>query len=82
MTNLVLTNHIASISDLKANPMGTVNSAGGDAVAILNRNEPAFYAVPAKAYEKLMEALDDIELAKIVRDRKGQETIEVSLDDL
>ena len=82
MTSLVLTDHIASISDLKTNPMGTVNSAGGEAIAILNRNHPAFYAVPAKVYEELMEMIDNIEIAKMVKDRKDQETVKVSLDDL
>lgn len=62
--------------------MQTVASAGGETVAILNRNKPAFYCVPAKAYEAMMEILDDLELARIVREREGQEEIEVSLDDL
>jgi antitoxin StbD len=29
-------------------------------VAILNRNEPAFYCVPAKAFKALMEKLEDL----------------------
>lgn len=82
MTHLVLSDHVASISELKANPMATVNAACGQTVAILNRNQPAFYAVPAELYERLMEAIDDIELAKMVRDREDQQSIEVSLDDL
>lgn len=82
MTNVILTDHIASISDLKANPMGTVNSAGGNAIAILNRNQPAFYAVPAQTYESLMEMIDNYELAKMIKERQQQEVVEVSLDDL
>jgi len=31
-------------------------------VAILNRNEPAFYCVPAKAYEAMLERIEDLEL--------------------
>ena len=81
MTNLVLTDHVASISELKANPMATVKSAGGNTIAILNRNQPAFYAVPAELYERLMETMDDMELAKIVRNRKDQPSIKVSLDE-
>lgn len=41
----------ASISELKKNPMATVAAGEGLPVAVLNRNEPAFYCVPAKAYE-------------------------------
>ena len=31
-------------------------------VAILNRNQPAFYCVPAKTFEALMDKLEDQEL--------------------
>ena len=48
MSYQILTTTAASITDLKKNPMGTVAEGEGDAVAILNRNEPAFYCVPPK----------------------------------
>ena len=54
----------------------------GAPVAILNRNEPVFYAVPAEAFEALMDKLEDIELAAMVRARLDQPEIEVTLDDL
>ena len=57
MTALVLAQTTASVSELKRNPMGTVAAGEGETVAILNRNEPAFYCVPAKAYEHLMDRL-------------------------
>lgn len=60
MTHLILSQMAASISELKKDPMGTVAAGEGDAVAILNRNQPAFYCVPAKAYEALMERLEDM----------------------
>jgi antitoxin StbD len=72
----------ASISELKRNPIATVASGEGLAVAILNRNEPAFYCIPAKTYEALLERLEDLELNKIADSRKGQPTIKVSIDDL
>jgi antitoxin StbD len=71
-----------SISDLKRNPSAVIDAAEGFPVAILNRNTPAAYLVPAKAWEALMDRLEDIELAEIVRARAGQEEIEVSIDDL
>ena len=49
MANLILAETSASVSDLKKNPMGTVAAGEGFPVAILNRNAPAFYCVPAKA---------------------------------
>lgn len=71
-----------SISDLKKNPSAVIEAAEGFPVAVLNRNVPAAYLIPAKAWEALMDRLEDIELAEIVRERMGQEEIEVSLDDL
>ncbi|MCX9019058.1 plasmid stabilization protein [Citrobacter portucalensis] len=82
MTTQVMTRNIASITDLKKDPMGTVKAAEGAAVAIFNRNTPAFYCVPAAAYEAIMEALDDAELVRIANERSSEEVISVNLDDL
>lgn len=82
MANLVLTEMTASISELKKNPMGTVAAGDGAPVAILNHNEPAFYCVPAKAYEALMDRLDDIELNAVADARKDRPMVKVTLGDL
>ena len=71
-----------SISDLKKNPSAVIEAAGGFPVAILNRNLPAAYLVPAKSWEALMDYIDDLELAEIVRQRAGQKRIKVKLEDL
>lgn len=82
MTHLILTEVTASVSELKKNPMGTIAAGEGSPVAILNRNKPAFYCVPAKSYELLMEKLEDLELNALAEIRKDQPEIEVDLDDL
>ncbi len=82
MSNLILAETTASVSELKKNPMGTVASGEGFAVAILNRNTPAFYCVPAKAYEALMEKLEDMELNAIADAREGQPVTKIKLDAL
>lgn len=82
MAHLILANTAASISELKRNPMGTVAAGEGLPVAILNRNEPAFYCVPAQAFEALMEKLEDIELNKLADTRQGQKRVKVTLDKL
>jgi antitoxin StbD len=71
-----------SISDLKKNPSAAIAAADGFPVAILNRNTPMAYLVPAEAWEILMDRLEDIELAEIVRARAGEIPIEVSIDEL
>jgi len=82
MTYRILTEVSASISELKTNPMKVVASGNGMPIAVLNHNEPAFYCVPAAAYEAMMELLDDVELLKIVKERINEPAIRVSLDDL
>ncbi len=82
MANTILAETTASVSELKKNPMGTVAAGEGFPVAILNHNEPAFYCIPAKAYEALMDKLEDIELNAIADARKDQPEIAVTLDEL
>ena len=82
MTNHIHASTTASVSELKKNPMGTVAAGEGFPVAILNRNEPAFYCVPVKAYEAMLERIEDMELNAIADAREGQAVHRVSLDDL
>lgn len=82
MTHAVYADFAASITELKKNPMGTVSAGEGRAVAILNRNEPAFYCVPADEYAAMLEIIEDWELGRIVEERKDGPFVAVSLDDL
>ena len=84
MAHRVLTEIAVSISGHKKNPMATVSAGDGMAVAVLNRNEPAFYCVQAKAYEQLMDLVEDLELDRLTDSRlaDGQEPVRVSLDAL
>ena len=82
MAYALLAQTAASVSELKTNPMGTVAAGDGFAVAILNRNEPAFYCIPAKAYEAVLERLEDAELNAIADARRDQAVIKITLDDL
>ena len=81
MIHTLFSDKAASITDLKKNPMGTVEAAGGP-VAILNRNQPVFYCVPAAEYEAMMELLEDMELNAIADARMGEVGIPVSIDEL
>ncbi len=62
--------------------METVAACEGATAPILNRNEAAFYCVPAKAYEALLERLDDLELNAVADARRDQPVIKADLDDL
>ncbi|MFV0514944.1 MAG: type II toxin-antitoxin system Phd/YefM family antitoxin [Jhaorihella sp.] len=82
MTYPMLADVAASITELKKNPMGTVAAGMGGPVAILNRNQPAFYCVPADAYEAMLDIIEDAELSEIVVARKGEEGIPVDIRNL
>jgi antitoxin StbD len=82
MLHQLLADTGVSISDLKKNPSAVIAAADGFPVAILNRNTPAAYLIPAKAWEAIMDHLEDIELAEIVRARQGQKAIKVNIEDL
>ena len=71
-----------SISDLKKNPSSVINQSQGEPVAILNHNRPTAYLVPAAAFEAIMERLDDLELARVVKEREHEPSVKVSLDEV
>lgn len=82
MLQTILADSSVSITDLKKNPSAVIAAAEGFPVAILNRNTPEAYLVPAEAWEALMDRLEDIELAEIVRARANEVGIPVNIDDL
>ena len=82
MAHTILTSISASVTELKKDPMNTVAAGEGFPIAILNRNEPVFYCVPTKAYEALIDKLEDLELNAIADARKGQKKVRVSIHEL
>lgn len=82
MPTRILAGTVASISEFKANPMKVMSFSSGNAVAVLNHNEPAFYCIPPAMYEALMERLDDLELLAKVREREHEPSIKATLDEL
>ncbi|PCH96273.1 MAG: plasmid stabilization protein [Rhodobacteraceae bacterium] len=82
MVHAIFADMTSSITELKKNPMGTVAAGNGRAVAILNRNEPAFYCVPADEYQAMVELLEDMELNAIADSRANEVGIPVDINDL
>ncbi|MHC8374829.1 type II toxin-antitoxin system Phd/YefM family antitoxin [Pseudomonas sp. MDT1-16] len=78
----VLADMAVSVSELKKNPSAVLSGSHGGAVAVLNHNRVMGYMVPADVFESMMERLDDLELAEIVRSRKHETPVPVNLDDL
>ncbi len=82
MVSPILSNRVASISELKKHPMATIKSSNGEPLAILNRNEPVFYCVPARMYEAMIEKLEDLQLVELVKARACEKEIEVNINEL
>ena len=82
MAHVILAGVTASVTELKRIPMETLNAGKGSTVAILNRNRPAFYCVPAEEYEAMMNLIEDAELNAIADARADSPEIAVSLDEL
>jgi antitoxin StbD len=84
MLTRIHADYTVSITDLKKNPQALIDNAHGEAIALLNRNKPTAYIIPATTYEKLMDLAEDIELGRIIDERKVEkaDAVEVGLDEL
>ncbi|WP_334029559.1 plasmid stabilization protein [Burkholderia orbicola] len=82
MPHTILASVTASVSELKRNPMGTVAAGEGFPVAILYHNEPAFYCIPAKTWEAMVERLEDTEDNAMADSRAREKVVKVNLNDL
>lgn len=78
----ILANMSVSVTELKRNYANILKQADDSPVAVLNHNRPEAYLVPASHYERLMAYLEDMEDAKLVRERSNGPFVEITLDDL
>ncbi|MCP3965946.1 MAG: type II toxin-antitoxin system prevent-host-death family antitoxin [Lentisphaerae bacterium] len=78
----VLSDYTASITELKKSPTKVLKESHGEPVAILNHNKPEAYLINAKHWEAIFDALDDIELGELVKERMNEAEFEVTLDEL
>ena len=73
MTNIILCDVTASVSELKNDPVATASAGGGYPVAIIDRNRPVFY-------EQMLDALDEKDLVQLITERQNQPLREVDLN--
>jgi antitoxin StbD len=78
----ILSSITVSVTELKRNFAGILKQADDSPVAVLNHNRPEAYLLPAAHYERLIAYLEDLEDAKLVRERADGPFVEVSLDEL
>ena len=82
VTHTIHARTTVSMTDLRRNPSGILEDAGDMPVAVLNHNKPTAYLLSAKAYETLLERLEDAELTQVVKQRQGGKRVKVKLEDL
>ena len=78
----VLSHFAVSVTELKRNYADILKQADDAPIAVLNHNRPEAYLLPAAHYERLMAYLEDLEDAKLVRERADGPFVEVGLDAL
>jgi antitoxin StbD len=78
----ILSDACVSITELKRNPSAVIEAADDAAVAVLVHNKPSAYLVPAETYRRMLERIEDLELAELVRARSKERRIKVELDEL
>jgi len=80
----ILSDLSVSMTEFKKNPNEALRESGGQAVAVLSHNKPAFYMVPPDRYEAMLEEIDDLRLVRVVKERLKQKdrAIKVTLDEL
>lgn len=78
----VLANVTVSVTELKRNFSNILKEMENTPVAVLNHNRPEAYLLSADYYEQLISRMEDLEDAKLVRERAGGPFVEVQLNDL
>lgn len=78
----VLASITVSVTELKRNFSTILKQMENTPVAVLNHNRPEAYLLSADYYEQLLARMEDLEDAKLVRERAGGPFVDVTLDDL
>ena len=78
----ILADYTVSVTELKRNYAAILKEAEDAPVAVLNHNRTEAYLLPAAHYERLMAHLEDLEDAKLAKERAGGPFVEVGLEEL
>ncbi|EEG08610.1 type II toxin-antitoxin system Phd/YefM family antitoxin [Pseudogulbenkiania ferrooxidans] len=76
----ILADMAVSVTELKRNFAGVLREAGDAPVAVINHNRPEAYLLSARHYEQLMDYVEDLEDAELIRQRQNEPSISVNLE--
>ena len=79
-TQAIYASITVSMTDMRRNPSAILLDAGDSPIAVLDHNRPAAYLLSARAYEALLERMEDAELTQIVKQRRGGKQVKVALE--
>jgi antitoxin StbD len=78
----ILSKSSISVTELKRHYASILAQADDEPVAVLNHNRPEAYLVPAAYFERLLNQLEDLQDAQLIRQRANGRFIEINPDDL
>lgn len=78
----ILSHLSVSVSELKRSPASVIKQSEGQAVAVLSHNKPAAYLVSPQWFERMIELMEDLEDAKLIKKLQSEESVAVNLDEL
>jgi antitoxin StbD len=82
MMDTVLASVTVSVTELKRNFANILKEVENTPIAVLNHNRPEAYLLSAEYYEHLISYMEDLEDAKLLRERAGGPFVEVKLNEL
>lgn len=68
-----------SMAELKRNPNKIISNADALPMVILNSNKPKAYLLSARAYEVVLDFIDDVSLIKTIKARRSGKTIKIKI---
>jgi antitoxin StbD len=79
----VLTRMTIGISEFRSDIQGALKRASKKPFAVLSNNKPSFYVISPELFEKLSEAVFDLEIADTIQARKARgHFVPVNVEDL
>jgi antitoxin StbD len=80
--DMILRKSSVTVTELKRHYASILAQADDAPVAVFNRNRPEAYLVPAAYFERLLNQLEDLQDAQLIRQRANGRFIEINPDDL
>jgi antitoxin StbD len=75
--DIILRKSCVSVTELKRHYASILAQADDEPVAVLKHNRPEAYLVPAAYFERLLNQLEDLQDAQLIRERANGPFIEI-----